>query len=159
MGRKSRPTSIKKLMGEPNKDRINENEPQFSTSGVKPPYHLSDVAKREWARMYPILTASKVMSDADRAALAAYCQNYARWVKAENHVKTHGEVLISEKGYEYQSPWVGMANTAQMQMHKFAVEFGMTPASRTRISVAPSSKETDPMEALFNECAAEHGGR
>jgi P27 family predicted phage terminase small subunit len=159
MARKSRPTAIKKLMGEPNKDRINENEPKYSTDGVHPPYHLSDVAKREWARMYPILTASKVMSDADRAALAAYCQSYARWVLAEGHLKREGYIKVSDKGYEYQSNWVGIANKALEMMHKFLTEFGMTPASRTRISVAPSSKETDPMEALFNECAAEHGGR
>jgi hypothetical protein len=47
------------------------------------PAHLSDVARKEWRRIATPLYRMGVLSVTDRAALAAYCQAWARWVEAE----------------------------------------------------------------------------
>lgn len=55
------------------------------------------------------------------------------------------------KGYQQQTPWVGIANTNQKLMLQAASEFGLTPSSRSRI-VAGSAKGKEPedeMEALL----------
>jgi len=167
MGRTPRPDEIKKLMGEPNKDRFNPNGPKPKPSRPTCPAHLSGSAKQEWKRIVPELETLNLLTQIDRAALAAYCEAYGRWVTAEKKLAELGKMSPQQMAYLYKTtngnliinPLLSVCNTAMAQMKSFLTEFGMTPASRTRISVAPSSKETDPMEALFNECAAEHGGR
>ena len=57
----------------------------------------------------------------------------------------------TDKGYQQQTPWVGIANTNQKLMLQAASEFGLTPSSRSRI-VAGSAKgkeSEDEMEALL----------
>lgn len=39
----------------------------------------------------------------------------------------------TDKGYQQQTPWVGIANTNQKLMLQAASEFGLTPSSRSRI--------------------------
>jgi len=46
-----------------------------------------------------------------------------------------------------QSPFLAVANKALEQMRSFLGEFGMTPASRTRLHVQPPT-EPDPLEEL-----------
>jgi P27 family predicted phage terminase small subunit len=50
------------------------------------PTHLSDAARKEWRRLATPLHDAGILTLADRAALAAYCQAYARWVEAEERL-------------------------------------------------------------------------
>jgi len=78
-------------------------------------------------------------------ALAGYCQAWSHWVDAEGKLREFGAVLKSPtKGFPILSPYWTIANNAMRQMLAFLTEFGMTPASRTRIEtgeppVAPRS--------------------
>jgi P27 family predicted phage terminase small subunit len=58
---------------------MNEQEAQFSGSPA-PPDWLKGRALREWRRIVKILEPWKLATDADVAALAAYCQSYAEYV-------------------------------------------------------------------------------
>ena len=62
-----------------------------------------------------------------------------------------GSIFETDKGYQQQTPWVGIANTNQKLMLQAAAEFGLTPSARTRIMAAVSAdKESeDEMEALL----------
>lgn len=48
-----------------------------------PPDHLSVEAKLEWDRVAEELYRARILTKIDRSVLAAYCQAYGRWVKAE----------------------------------------------------------------------------
>jgi P27 family predicted phage terminase small subunit len=101
---------------------------------------LDDAAKLEWKRVSAELVSLNLLTSVDRAALAAYCASWSRWMDAETNVQKYGAVIKSPKsGFPIQNPYVGIANTALDQMRKFLIEFGMTPASRSRIQVASSS--------------------
>ena len=92
-----------------------------------------------------------VLTEVDMAAFAAYCQSYARWKEAQEHIDSEGSTFETDKGYQQQTPWVGIANTNQKLMLQAASEFGLTPSSRSRI-VAGSIKGKEPedeMEALL----------
>lgn len=92
-----------------------------------------------------------VLTEVDMAAFAAYCQSYARWKEAQEHIDSEGSTFETDKGYQQQTPWVGIANTNQKLMLQAASEFGLTPSSRSRI-VAGSAKgkeSEDEMEALL----------
>lgn len=149
-GRKPTPTSRKLLSGNPGKRALNRNEPQFS-GGATCPKHLNKAAKSEWKRVSGELAAQGLLTTVDRAALAAYCASWSRWVDAEENLHKFGAVIRSPKsGFPIQNPYVGVANTALDHLRKFASEFGMTPSSRSRINVDAPKKSEDPFADFMN---------
>jgi P27 family predicted phage terminase small subunit len=76
------------------------------------------------------------MTDIDGAALAAYCQAWARWVEAEENLVKYGVVIKAPSGFPIQSPYLAIANKAMDQMTRLLVEFGMSPSSRSRVTPA-----------------------
>jgi P27 family predicted phage terminase small subunit len=107
------------------------------------PPHLSDVARREWRRLATPLYEVGVLTLADRAALAAYCQAYGRWVEAEERLKETPVLLKTRSGYVQQSPWLAIANKQLELMGRYMTELGLTPASRSRVAVAGGESTTE----------------
>lgn len=97
------------------------------------PPELSILARQEWDRIVGELTPLAILSSVDRAPLAAYCCAYALWIEAMEMVQKHGAMIKSPNGYPMQSPYLSHANKQLELMMKTAVEFGFTPASRSRI--------------------------
>lgn len=154
-GRKPTPTSLKQLNGNPGKRALNRKEPQFS-EGATCPKHLTKAAKAEWKRVSEELSAQGLLTTVDRAALAAYCASWARWVDAEENLQKFGAVIRSPKsGFPIQNPYVGVANTALDHLRKFASEFGMTPSSRSRINVSSAPTAGDPFSDFMASLGAE----
>ena len=115
------------------------------------PEWLLPEAKKEWERLADLMNQMGILTEVDMAAFAAYCQSYARWKEAQEHIDSEGSTFETDKGYQQQTPWVGIANTNQKLMLQAASEFGLTPSSRSRI-VAGSAKGKeleDEMEALL----------
>lgn len=144
-GRKPKPTVLKELQGNPGKRPLNQHEPKPKVKRPTAPRFLEGEAKKEWNRMVKLLLALNLVTEVDRAALAAYCQAWARWIEAEEAIRSDGMVIETDKGNLIQSPYVGIANQAMKQMRAFLVEFGMTPSSRSRVSVPPVD-DGDPYE-------------
>ena len=79
-GRKPKPTTLKILEGNPGKRSLNEHEPQVQAEIPECPEFLDDEARAEWFRMAKVLQDMGLLTQADRAALAAYCVAYSCWV-------------------------------------------------------------------------------
>ena len=77
-----------------------------------------------------------MLTNLDRAALAAYCGAYALWAEATEAIQKYGAMVKSPTGYPVQSPYVSIANRQAEIMMRIASEFGFTPASRSRISTS-----------------------
>lgn len=152
MGRKTTPTAIKELHGNPGKRPLNKREPKPRIIGaLSPPSVMSDDAKREWRRISAELYRLGLLTTIDRASLAAYCQAYGRWFHAERLLRQFeakdpvaGLLAKTTNGNVIQSPLVGVANKAMADMVRYAAEFGMTPSARTRI--ATEGREIDAAE-------------
>lgn len=139
-----KPTKLKVLEGNRGKRPLNLYEPKPAPIRPSCPSHLSKEAKREWRRMVPQLERLGLLTQIDRAALAAYCQAWGRWVEAERILKEKGPPLYkTKKGNVITSPMLWVANKSLEQMHKFLIEFGMTPASRSRISVKTDNQDSN----------------
>lgn len=82
-----------------------------------------------------------VLTLVDRAALAAYCQAWGRWVEAEEKLQTTPVMLKTPSGYVQQSLWLSVANKQLKLMGRYMAELGITPASRSRISVTDPASE------------------
>jgi P27 family predicted phage terminase small subunit len=150
-GRPPKPTVLKRLAGNPGKRTLNPNEPDPRRDDVapSPPRHLSREAKREWRRVVPELHRLGLLTRIDTAALEAYCEAYATWVDATKRVREQGMVFNSPNGWPVQNPYLSIANQAAKEIHRWLVEFGMTPASRSRVSVERKD-EKDPYEDLLS---------
>ena len=80
--RKPKPTRLKLIDGNPGKRPINAREPNPMAGVPTCPAHLSPRAKAEWKRLARQMNALGIVTELDRAALAAYCQAYGRWAEA-----------------------------------------------------------------------------
>lgn len=156
-----KPTILKIVTGNPGRRPLNAREPTPELGIPSVPDHLSDEAKAEWDRVVRALDRMGVLTQMDRAALAAYCQAYGDWVEAEGQLRKYGKVVKSPGkttvrrvkgeevtetagGYPIQSPFLAIRNRALETMHRFLIEFGMTPSSRSRITALPiQSDETN----------------
>lgn len=147
-----KPTNLKLLQGNPGKRPVNKSEPQFTKydEPPKPPTHLNKYGKKEWKRILPVLMNVGLLTEADYATLAAYCQAYGTWVEAEKLIKEKGFTYISDKGNSIQRPEVGIASTAMKNIVTFAREFGMTPSSRSNIKVDDSVASKDPFAEFIS---------
>lgn len=137
------PSKTKALHGNPSKRKQKTAEAQ-PPPGATPPKHLDKAAKEEWRRISKLLLDLGLLTKLDQAALAAYCVAYSRWVEAEKQVQKHGLIFKAQSGYPMYSPYLNIANRAMKQMREFLSEFGMSPSSRTRVSVVEPSQQNDP---------------
>jgi len=152
-GRLPKPTNLKILEGNPGHRPLNKHEPKPASRAVCPS-HLTALAKREWRRVSVELEQLGLLTGVDAAELAAYCCAYGRWIEAEREVKKHGLLVPSAvPGVLKSNPAIAVVNQCLTQIDKFSSQFGMTPASRSRISVAPPSKQDDPFVSFMNSIA------
>jgi len=128
------PTNVKILRGTFQKCRENPNEPKPKLAIPSCPPHLDEEARKEWRRIAKELFTLGLLTKIDRAALAGYCQCWSRWSHAEEELKKTGLVVQSPNGYPILSPYLPIATKALQQMQSFLSEFGLSPASRSKVS-------------------------
>src|SRR5258708_23722169 len=136
-GRRAKPTRLKVLTRNPGKRTLNETEPRPEPAIPDCTTELGEVARREANRLAGELASLKLLTNLDRAALAAYCGAYALWAEATEAIQKYGSMIKSPSGYPVQSPYLAIANRQAEIMMRIASEFGFTPASRSRISAPP----------------------
>lgn len=145
-GRKPKPTYLKVLEGNPGKRKINKAEPKPRPVAPKCPSWLNREAKREWRRIAPELERLGLLTIVDGTALAGYCQSYARWREAEEFLEKHGTIFVikDDEGkpkYMQQVPQVSIAQKSLQAVKSFCAEFGLTPSSRSRMSLPGQEKD------------------
>ncbi len=145
MGRKRTPSAQRRLEGNPAHRRLNPDEPVAVAGLPDCPAHVKGEARREWRRMGKRLVSESRMAHTYKAAFAAYCVAWGRWVDAEHQLEEFGTVIltnqqVNEKGEPIgggnlvQSPYLAVANKAQQQMMKALGELGLSPTSQSRVS-------------------------
>lgn len=137
-GRKRTPSAIRELQGNPGHRPIPEDEPQPEAGADMP--ELSAEAEKEWAYVAKQLEAAGVLTKLDGPALALYCEAYAAWKYAQKKVKTLGMVIKVRGAGLKINPWLKVAQQQSDRMLRILVEFGCTPASRSRVKVIPSKR-------------------
>jgi P27 family predicted phage terminase small subunit len=148
-GTKPTPTALKIVRGNPGKRPLPENEPTPS-AGADAPEYLSPAAAKHWPMVAKQLNDANILTAIDAAALALYCEAFARWRHACDQVNKYGPVIKAPSGFPVQSPYLAIANKAHEQMTKLLIEFGMTPSSRSRVTRADSG-ESDQSAAFVKK--------
>ena len=146
-----KPTVVKVLQGNPGKRALPKGEPMPATADRVPsaPRWLSEEARAEWKRLAPRLHAVGLLTEVDTQALGLLCESFAQYVAAKAIVDREGLLLMSDKGNAYQHPAAGLMTQARGELMKWAREFGMTPAARSRISVQAAEDAPTLADMLF----------
>ena len=138
-GRKPKPLAVREAEGSKPRAR-HRNQPKPRAGKPTPPDHLSDAARVEWTRVLAAAPAG-MLSRLDVAVLSLYCDAFARWAAARKMVARTGECIATTNGNVVQNPWLGIANRAAADTLKAAVELGLSPTARARVSVVAGKKD------------------
>lgn len=136
------PTALKIATGNLGKRPINEAEPMATPGRPPMPEHLDPLAVAEWERVVPILEAMGTLSTDSGPALEVYCTAYANWRAAKADTEANGLTLETAYGKK-TNPAFGVSMKCVDVMLKCLREFGLTPASRTGITVKANNEEVD----------------
>lgn len=158
-GRKKLPRQFHILNGTDKPCRRNDNEPQpeIEDEVPKPPKGLTGIAKRKWTEMAKKYHASGILSVLDYDALEIYCETWSVLQEAKTMMKktivsvnlADGRtiktslIMMTKNNNIVNSPFLGIANTARRDCHKFLSDFGGTPSSRTKLKVEGKIKQTN----------------
>src|SRR5690349_19276749 len=102
-GRRPKPTRLKMLTGNPGNRPLHADEPKPEEAIPECPPELGPVARAEWDRLVVELAALRLLTNLDRAALAAYCGAYALWAEAMEAIQKYGAMIKSPQGFPIQS--------------------------------------------------------
>lgn len=136
-GRPRKPTKLLELSGafkhDPARALDRAEEPQPDGPIGDPPRLMSARAKKIWIEYVPVAPPG-VLFTSDRNAFEQFCELYAR-ARSKRFLVDNKELMRLEAMY---------------------ARFGMTPADRTRIKVAPTDKAPP---TPFGEFAVVQGGK
>jgi P27 family predicted phage terminase small subunit len=152
-GRRPKPSALRRLQGNPGKRPLNEAEPRPRVENPECPKFLIGLARQYWKKIAPLLVGTGVLTTLDATALTVLCQAFANWLDAERKLRRYGPIIKAPSGYPVLSPYFSLARSAFQQVMKVAVEFGMTPSSRSRLRVEKPQTEEDPLEAFLKRGA------
>jgi P27 family predicted phage terminase small subunit len=148
------PKKIHQLHGNPGRRPFNKNQPEPPVKIPKPPIKLSKIARRHWKYVVPLLEDMGVLSSIDSAALAAYCQTFQQWDDLENIIKEDDKLSLDDPNKLSLRDRLSVGRSLiqiRNQMRMMLAEFGMTPASRGRVSVLDYKKPLDEFEMWEKE--------
>jgi P27 family predicted phage terminase small subunit len=153
-GRKPKPTSVKKLTGNPGRRPLPDAEPKYAPSAGDCPLWLSERAREEWQILSAELKTLGMLARVDAASLASYCQAVAAVEQAQVDIDKHGLVLSQYDGNgnerRVKNPAWNVQKDAMLLIQKFASEYGFTPAARARVKAPNVQKEDDPLGDFLN---------
>jgi len=174
---------LKKLEGNAGKRPLPQDEPQPAAAQGVPacPAYLKKAARKEWHNIAGKLHAVGLLTEVDHAALEVYCSYYQQWVEADRELArlerehrdalkrrrkdprskeplpSNGMVAVTSNGNAIMEPMLSVKKQAAEMMLKCAAEFGMSPATRARLSgegVSGKKKSMTPMEELLSSTRA-----
>ena len=130
---------LHKIQGTYREDR-HGGRPELESGIPAPPPYMSDVARVEWLRVSEELHAVGLLTMPDRAAMEAYCENYAQYVEAYQQLQQE-ELVIETPSGKKQNPLIKICKDAQQKIYQFTKEFGMTTLSRSKIDLRPKKEK------------------
>lgn len=130
-GRKRKTTEALRLAGS-ERLKFRADEPQFQGTPRKPEW-LSPYAAEVWDRVVPDLIEQGITKRVDQDSIAAYCEACANNRSATEQIAREGLTFITSKGDVKKHPAATAQKEAMTVIARFAAEFGMTGASRSKV--------------------------
>jgi P27 family predicted phage terminase small subunit len=113
------------------------------------PKHMAPEARKEWARVTPLLLELNLLTQVDRAALELYCRAYGRLQQVERALTARQAQLLTEgkdptealmqptpTGFVRESALSKLAAELSQQVDRYLASFGMSPSARSRVTAS-----------------------
>jgi len=149
-GRNRKSAKRHRLEGTYQKVRHGKDRPTPDPPKGRPttPKTLRGEALAEWHRMVDRLDVAHTLSIVDDAVLARYCRLHARADRLERALAQRKTAFyIDHLGNEKVHPGFGQLRAYDQALRGYLVEFGMTPAARSRVTtVGDAPAPADPFD-------------
>ena len=134
------PVELKIAKGTFRKHR-HANTPRIDAELPTKPAFLSARGGYWWKRLGSQLVKAKVLTPADASTFALHCDSLARFEEVTQLLKgTENCVTPTQMGTS-QNALFHVRNKLFDQILKTGIEFGLTPASRTKVKTTQASKD------------------
>jgi P27 family predicted phage terminase small subunit len=160
-GRTPTPTTLKILAGNPGNRPLPEGEPQPPADIYpQPPDWISEEGRAMWDSRISVFAPLRLVTRADRDTFARWCELMVAYLKEKTFVQRNGTTypvyenvatldangrpLLNDAGLVVlqkqlkavkKFPQVEIMHRLLRELRSIEADFGMTPASRTRINV------------------------
>jgi len=145
-GRRPLPSKVKAARGTERAGRANVKEPspKVAAASMAPPAGLGEVASEHWLELVPLLVGMRVLTMADVPALRATCEAWADYRAACDELRKLGSGYYRSEseqgGIMYRAhPALADRNDAWRRYKSGLVEFGLTPAARSKVEKVETS--------------------
>lgn len=150
VGRKPKPTEIKKLAGNPGHRPLPSNEPQYDEASDRAPTGMSDEARKYWHALARQVIGSGVLRTVDVPAFVLMAEHYALAMRAAKDIEERDSLtVLDENGNERKVPHLQVFRDNAAAYRMFAAEFGMTPASRPKVHGQADGEQLSLADELF----------
>lgn len=148
-GSRPLPTAIKQLKGTHQSCRDADDAPPVNLSTLPAPPEYLNFRAAELFRYLAVIThGMRVLSLEDGITLGLLA---SRLEEVERHtytIESVGDVYCTDKGLWKARPEVAMRNEAMRHAQSLLIEFGLTPAARSRVSAQIGKKTENPFATL-----------
>ncbi|RKF16913.1 phage terminase small subunit P27 family [Roseovarius spongiae] len=148
---KRTPDQLKIIAGTARPDRMNPDAPDANIGTASAPEWLSERASELFAQLSATLLGMGIASPDDQAALAMLASRLEEveicTAVIEGAGRTYSTTATSGDKLIRARPEVAMRNEAMRHAQSLLSDFGLTPAARSKVSVAKLAEE-NPFAAL-----------
>ena len=129
-----------------------ENAPIVPLMLVETCPGLTKIGKKHWPAVRAVLRELPVTAASDMIAVQRFTEAYAQVMEFQDQLDTEGRVYkaLTEHGFSLRDhPLVGQLEDAERRLRMYMNEFGLTPASRSKVKAdGDGNGKKDPLENL-----------
>jgi len=136
-GRKRTPDALKQLAGTAQPCRMNPDAPPPSEGAIEAPHWLSERGAGVFAELLTIIDRMRIASPDDVAMLAMLASRLEEVELCTAVIEDTGRTYrtVGPSGEMFRArPEVAMRNEAMRHAQSLLVEFGLSPAARSKVS-------------------------
>lgn len=128
---------------------MNAREPK-PKSKVKQPWGLGQGLQRKfWDEHAAELERLQLLTGIDSAAFRLMAEHYAFAVQAAKELRKEGSLLVEGREGPKKHPLLQALRDNSQMFKSYAVEFGMTPSSRSRLQLPEEAEQLSLADRLF----------
>jgi P27 family predicted phage terminase small subunit len=163
-GRKPKPLAMRLAEGDARKVGVRKLKAQIAAEpkasrGLERPAHLKGIAAATWAFWSEELESMNLDCRPDAPMLEGACVAYARAIAADELVDSRG-LIVEQDIFDKTGSIVGsrsvpnqaiaISNAAWKNVKAFCSEFGLSPASRTRLTLEKRDETQEELMELLS---------